>query len=317
MTHSADDAWQLVCAAARTARRISSLESESHYAFDGKTLNPVAANDRSAVLAWNHGWRSLLAAPDQRQVCLDLYLPLSGTHMGTHGAAPLVIGQLGQSIDGYIATASGQSHYVTGEASILHLHRLRALSDCVIVGAGTVAADDPRLTTRLVSGNNPVRVVLDPQLRLSVTHQVFSDGQAPTLRVRAQGVPLPASHRCDIVEDIELPAPAGKLDLLALLTELQSRGHRSVLVEGGGVTVSAFFAAGLLDRLHIAVAPFIMGEGRPGLRVPGPAQLQNCLRPPPRIYALGSDVLFDCDLRTGSTASQESTVIRRLSQAMP
>lgn len=309
MTHSDNDAWRLVRAAASAARNGDvRLEGEIHYIFDGKTLKPVAADDRTAVLAWDCGWRSVLPASDERQACLDLYLPLASRH----GTAPLIVGQLGQSIDGYIATASGQSHYVTGEASILHLHRLRALSDCVIVGAGTVAADDPRLTTRLVSGSNPVRVILDPQLRLPITRHVFSDGQAPTLRVRAQGVPLPAALVCATVEDIELPAPAGKLDLFALLVELQSRGHRSILVEGGGVTVSAFLTAGLLDRMHIAVAPFIMGEGRPGLRVSSPAQLQDCRRPPPRIYALGGDVLFDCDLRAESTVAKESIVIRRV-----
>jgi riboflavin biosynthesis pyrimidine reductase len=109
-----------------------------------------------------------------------------------------------------------------------------------------------------------------------------------------------------------LPAAAGKLDLTALLAELQSRGHRSILVEGGGVTVSAFLAAGLLDRMHIVVAPFILGEGRPGLRTPAPAQLQDCLRPPPRIYLLGNDILFDCDMRSSGTSKKEFSAIRRL-----
>ncbi|HEY4369148.1 MAG TPA: RibD family protein [Steroidobacteraceae bacterium] len=312
MTHSDSEAWRLVRAAASVVRRAgASPQNGCHYALDGETLTPVTANGATGVLCWDGGWKSLLAAPDQRQACLDLYLPLAGLP----ATRPFVIGQLGQSIDGSIATASGQSHYVTGEASILHLHRLRALSDCVIVGAGTVAADNPRLTTRLVSGDNPVRVVLDPQLRLPPTHHVFSDGQAPTLRVRAQGVALPPGRFSANVEDIDLPAPAGKLDLGALLAELQSRGHRSILVEGGGVTVSAFLAAGLLDRLHIAVAPFIMGEGRPGVRVPSPARLQDCLRPAPRIYALGEDVLFDCDLRgtdRQSDPADVSRVIRRL-----
>jgi riboflavin biosynthesis pyrimidine reductase len=163
-----------------------------------------------------------------------------------------------------------------------------------------------------VSGPNPVRVVLDPQLRLPISHGVFSDGQAPTLRIRARGVPLPAGRVSAGVEDLEVDAPAGRLDLDALLAELRSRGLRNILVEGGGVTVSAFLAAGLLDRLHIVVAPFVLGEGRPGVRVPSPAHLKDCLRPPPRVYALGGDVLFDCDLRAGVPAENASTVIRRV-----
>lgn len=300
---SDSEAWRLVQAAAHAARGAIRLEHGVRYAFDGKMLEPAA--DAGAALAWNGGWQSLLPPTDERSTCLDLYLPLAG-------AGKCVIGQLGQSIDGSIATTGGQSHYITGETSILHLHRLRSLSDCVVVGAGTVAADNPRLTTRLVSGPNPTRVVIDPRLRLPLTHHVFSDGLAPTLRVRAAGIPVPATRSSQRVQDIELPAAAGRLDLTALLAELQSRGHRSILVEGGGVTVSAFLAAGLLDRMHIVVAPFIMGEGRPGLRVPSPSQLQDCLRPPPRLYLLGNDVLFDCDMRGSNASTQEFTAIRRL-----
>jgi riboflavin-specific deaminase-like protein len=279
------------------------------YAFDGERLTEVSAEIDKSVLAFeNGGWRSLLPASDEWQACLDLYLPLAGAHADR----PLVLAQLGQSLDGFIATANGQSHFVTGPTSILHLHSLRALCDCVIVGAGTVAADNPRLTTRLVSGPNPVRVVLDPQLRLPISHGVFSDGLAPTLRVRARGVPLPAELVADGVEDLEIEAPAGKLDLGALLAQLWARGLRTMLVEGGGVTVSAFLTAGLIDRLHLAVAPFLIGEGRPGVRVPSPAHLKDCLRPPPRVYALGTDVLFDCDLRSDAKVESEPGVIRRL-----
>lgn len=309
MTHPYNQAWPLVRAAAEAARNGTPLVDGRRYAFDGEKLTQASAETDNAVLAFEGGgWRSLLSASDERQACLELYLPL----IDTGPSAPRVLGQLGQSLDGFIATANGQSHFVTGPTSILHLHCLRALCDCVIVGAGTVAADNPRLTTRLVNGPNPVRVVLDPQLRLPISHGVFSDGLASTLRVRARGVPLSAERVADGVEDIEIAAPAGKLDLDALIAELRSRGLRTVLVEGGGVTVSAFLVAGLIDRLHLVVAPFLMGEGRPGVRVPSPAHLKDCLRPPPRVYALGSDVLFDCDLRTVGSAENVSSVIRRV-----
>ena len=306
MTHSDSAAWPLVRAAAEVARAGRLLDG-GRYAFDGQILT-TASVAATPVLQFDQGWKSLLPASDERQACLDLYLPL----VGTRAAAPLVIAQLGQSLDGFIATATGQSHFVTGESSIVHLHRLRALSDCVIVGAGTVAADNPRLTTRLVSGANPVRVVLDPRLRLPLTHHVFSDGEAPTLRVRARGVPLPVQHVSAMVEDLEVTAPAGKLDLAELLAALWKRGLRTILVEGGGVTVSTFVAAGLIDRLHIVVAPFVIGEGRPGLRIPSAARLQDCVRPPPRVYTLGGDVLFDCDLRSDRPAENASDIIRRV-----
>lgn len=307
MTHPYSEAWPAIRAAAAAARGGLRLKNGAQYAFDGKKLHEATSGDQ-ALLVFDRGWRSLLPAEDRRQPCLDLYLPL----VGPLERSPLVLAQLGQSLDGFIATASGHSHFVTGPTGILHLHCLRALSDCVIVGAGTVAADNPRLTTRLVSGPNPVRVVLDRQLRLPVTHNVFNDGQAPTLRVRARGVPLPSTLVSPNVDDLEIEAPAGKFDLRALIIELESRGLRTLLVEGGGVTVSAFLEAGLIDRMHIAVAPFVIGEGRPGLRIPSAVKLQDCLRPPPRVFALGGDVLFDCDMRAHAPPENAPSVIRRV-----
>jgi diaminohydroxyphosphoribosylaminopyrimidine deaminase / 5-amino-6-(5-phosphoribosylamino)uracil reductase len=307
MTYLDSEAWSLVQAAAQTARRDLHPGKGDRYTFDGETLTPATA-EKPAVLAFDEGWHSLLVPSDERQVYLDLYLPLIRSRLDP----PMIIAQLGQSLDGFIATASGHSHFVTGPASIVHLHCLRALSDCVIVGAGTVASDNPRLTTRLVTGINPVRVVLDPRLRLPIAHCVFSDGAAPTLRVRARGVPLSSALVSPDVEDIEVDAPAGKLDLHALSTELRSRGLRTILVEGGGVTVSQFLNAQLIDRMHIVVAPFVIGEGRPGLRVPSPARLEDCVRPPPRVYTLGSDVLFDCDLRGQDAGHNASSFIRRV-----
>jgi riboflavin biosynthesis pyrimidine reductase len=131
---------------------------------------------------------------------------------------------------------------------------------------------------------------------------------------------VPADRLSANIEDLEVDAPSGKLagksadklDLGALIDRLWSRGMRTILVEGGGVTVSAFLAADLIDRMHIVVAPFVLGEGRPGLRVPSVSQLKDCLRPPPRVYALGGDVLFDCDMRCHSPIENAPNIIRRV-----
>ena len=307
MTNLYTQAWPLIRAVADASRHGQCIDHGIRFAFDGKKLI-AATGAMRAILEFDHGWQSLLPASDPRQDYLDIYLPLSATRTDT----PFVLAQLGQSLDGFIATATGHSHFVTGPASIMHLHGLRALSDCVIVGAGTIAADNPRLTTRLVDGPNPVRVVLDPQLRLPMTHGVFNDGQARTLRIRARGVSLPSRLVSGHVEDIEIDAVAGRLDLRALLAELWLRGMRTILVEGGGVTVSAFLAAQLIDRMHIVIAPFVIGEGRPGLRIPSPEKLHDCVRPPPRVFALGGDVLFDCDMRSHAPLENVPTLIRRM-----
>src|SRR5690606_26729662 len=116
----------------------------------------VPADDPRCLLARNDdGWRVAEQAPADSRAVLDLYGPIR-CHPGA-----LTVAHLGQSLDGQIATSSGDSFYVTGAANLLHLQRMRALCDAVVVGAGTVAADDPRLTVRLAAGHQPVRVVLD------------------------------------------------------------------------------------------------------------------------------------------------------------
>jgi len=255
----------------------------------------LAAEDPAAVLQWNPatGWQSALGADHPQSDLLGLYLPISSAT----AERPITIGHLGQSLDGFIATQSGDAISVTGPENILHLHRLRALCDAVIVGAGTVAADNPRLTTRLVAGSNPVRVILDPACRLPPAHTVFNDGAALTLRVCAAGSAAAAEARARGEDTLEVAACEGALDLRDLLRQLRALGFSRVFVEGGGVTVSSFLQAGLLDRLHIAIAPLLIGEGRPAIRMPPRLRLQDCLRLQHRVYRAGADILFDCDLR--------------------
>ncbi len=219
----------------------------------------------------------------------ELYRPL-------FEAAPpqaMVVGHLGQSLDGFIATESGDSRFVTGPDNIVHLHRMRALCDAVIVGAGTVEADDPQLTTREVPGPNPLRVVLDPRRRLAASHRLFTDRSAPTLLVHTASVPARAPAG---VESLAIAAGASGFDLAALVAALQARGCRRLFVEGGARTVSAFLQAGMLSRLQVAVAPLLIGSGRPSIRLPGSLSLSDCLRTRHRVFRMGTDVLFDLDL---------------------
>ncbi len=207
---------------------------------------------------------------------------------------------LGQSLDGFIATRSGDSRFVNGQANLVHLHRMRSLCDAVIVGAGTIAADDPQLTTRLVDGPSPLRVVIDPGRRLGTHFRVFADGAAPTwLASRTSPASQAGQDRHGAAEVVSVPGAGEEIDLAALLGMLRERGYPRVFVEGGGRTVSAFLAAGLIDRLQLAVASFVMGDGRPGIRLPAPDRLGDCARPVRRVYRMGEDILFDFDLASG------------------
>jgi diaminohydroxyphosphoribosylaminopyrimidine deaminase/5-amino-6-(5-phosphoribosylamino)uracil reductase len=217
---------------------------------------------------------------------LELYLPLIRP-------GRFAIGQLGQSLDGRIATRSGHSHYVTGPESLDHLHRLRALADAVVVGAGTVLADDPQLTVRHCPGTNPLRVVLDPRRRLPPDRRVFTDGQAPTLVIGATDGPAPGRAESAVLPLDPDDAGFRPADVLALLA---SRGAERVLIEGGGVTVSRFLLARTLDLLHVVVAPILIGEGRQGVSLPAIERLDDAWRPAFRRVVMGGDVLYELRL---------------------
>lgn len=228
-----------------------------------------------------------------------LYEPLVGR---APQAPPYVIAHLGQSLDGYIATHNGDSRFVTGPEDLDHMHRLRALCDAVIVGAGTVAVDDPLLTTRRVTGSHPTRVVLDPMQRVPPTARVLQDRAAPTLWLCDERWLDPAlAHR---VAARVLPVPGlvgddGVFDAGTVRRTLVAHGLRVLFVEGGGVTVSRFLAQRMLDRLHLALAPVLIGEGRRGVRLAASGTMADCLRPGGRTVRLGEDVLWDFALTPG------------------
>jgi diaminohydroxyphosphoribosylaminopyrimidine deaminase / 5-amino-6-(5-phosphoribosylamino)uracil reductase len=204
----------------------------------------------------------------------------------------MVIGQIGQSVDGRIATESGHSHYVNGDAGLAHLHRLRAVVDAVVIGVGSVIKDDPRLTVRRVAGPDPARVVIDPNGRLPRDARLLADG-APRLIVTARrGDPASVAG----AETLALPASDGEIPPAVILAALAERGFRRILVEGGANTLSRFLAAGCLDRLHIMVAPVILGSGYPSLKLPPIVHMGEALRPPMRAHVIGDEVLWDCDL---------------------
>lgn len=205
----------------------------------------------------------------------------------------VVVGQFGQSLDGRVATETGHSHYINGPAGLAHLHRLRALVDVVVVGIATALADDPQLTVRHVAGPCPARAVIDPRGRIAAGARLFARDGARRLVLTAEGVrpQLPAG-----VERIELPAADRVIAPAALLAALAERGFRRVMIEGGSQTVSRFIAAGCLDRLHIVVAPIILGGGRGGVALAPVTSCAEALRPPMRLHRLDGEVLFDCDL---------------------
>ena len=162
---------------------------------------------------------------------------------------PFVVVKAAATLDGRIALPSGESRWITGLAARREGHRLRAELGAILVGRGTVEADDPHLTARIPGVTDPpVRIVLDASGKLSGDHRVF-DAAAPTWRVGRGGA-------------FELrPTPEGEIDLVALVDELGRRGLTGILIEGGGKTTAGFFRAGLVDRIELFLAPKLFGAG--------------------------------------------------------
>jgi diaminohydroxyphosphoribosylaminopyrimidine deaminase/5-amino-6-(5-phosphoribosylamino)uracil reductase len=205
----------------------------------------------------------------------------------------VVLGQIGQSLDGRVATMNGHSHYINGPAGLDHLHRLRALVDAVVVGVGTALADDPQLTVRRVTGPQPARVVIDPSGRLPPSARLFAADGVRRLVIASTDAKPQHAQGIDVVR---LPAADRRLAPDAILAALAERGLRRILIEGGAETVSRFLVAGCLDRLHVVVAPIIIGAGRPSFVLPPIGRVDEALRAPMRVHRLGDEVLFDCDL---------------------
>ena len=233
-----------------------------------------------------------ISAPGEVSDLVALYRPYVELPRGQTFA----VAHLGQSLDGRIATAAGASRWVTGEADLLHTHRMRALADAIVVGAGTVRHDDPQLTVRRCAGSHPLRVIIDSERRLGPDYRVFHDGAAPTLVIAAADR-VHAGERLGQADIIGLPRSDIGLAPQAIRDALAARGCHFLFIEGGGITISRFLSAGALDRLQLTVAPIILGSGRPSLTLPEIAVPDEGLRPRLRQMRLGEDMLYECVFR--------------------
>lgn len=249
-------------------------------------------------------WSEILAAARHEGPSAEKHTnalwPIYGPLVGEGHSRGFVIGQIGQSLDGRIATPNGRSHYINGPGAILHLHRLRALVDAVVVGVGTAIADDPELNVRHESGPTPARVIIDPNGRLSARAKCLRDDGARRIIIHSadaarRGVEVTFNSETQGVEHLPLPCSPDGIDPVEVLEALARIGLRRILVEGGAVTLSRFLAAGCLTRLHVMVAPIIIGSGPTGMVLPPIASLDDALRPKVATFALpAGDILFDC-----------------------
>ena len=214
---------------------------------------------------------------------------------------PFVTLKLAASLDGRIAAASGDSRWVTGPAARKHVHRLRNEVDAVLVGSGTVLADDPQLTCRLPGGRDPWRVVLDRRLRTPLTAKLVRHPR-PEKTVLIAGNDVPAVRRKRL-EDLgvqvwSFPVSRGRISFRRVLRKLARAGVMSVMVEGGAVTAGRAIADKVVDKVLCFYAPkFIGAEGLPMIGDLGITRMRQCPRfEKPVVRRFGEDILVSAYL---------------------
>lgn len=219
----------------------------------------------------------------------------------TSAALPYVTIKYAQTLDGRIATRSGQSQWISSDADLTYAHELRAANDAIMVGIGTVLKDNPRLTVRLATGPNPRRIVVDSLLRTPHSSHVLSDefvsnttfavtAAAPAVRIKEA-----ESRGARVI--IVRSTLDGLVDLEDLLQRLRAEGIRSVMVEGGAKIITSVLRAGLANRLIICIAPKVMGSGIEGVGDLGVITLPETIKFTSHSFRqAGEDVMFDGEI---------------------
>jgi diaminohydroxyphosphoribosylaminopyrimidine deaminase/5-amino-6-(5-phosphoribosylamino)uracil reductase len=183
---------------------------------------------------------------------------------------PFITLKWAQTLDGRIATAQGSSRWISSPESQKLAHQLRVVNDAILVGVSTVVNDNPELTTRLVEGRNPLRVILDSKLRIPLDAKVLKNqDKAKTLvatTTRANKKKLDALKMMGVEALVVPPDKQGKVDLAELLKALGKHNILSLLVEGGGEVITSFLRLNLVDRFVVIIAPKILGKGTDAVR---------------------------------------------------
>jgi diaminohydroxyphosphoribosylaminopyrimidine deaminase/5-amino-6-(5-phosphoribosylamino)uracil reductase len=273
--HAEPQALAMAGEAARGATAYVTLEPCSHHGHTppcakslidaGVARVVVAVGDPDTrVNGEGIAWLRMAGVDVTTGVCEQEAAELNaGFFMKVRHARPLVTLKIAQSLDGKIATATGESQWITGETARAYGHLLRARNDAILIGAGTAKADDPMLTCRLpgLEGRKPLRVVLDTRLRLTEWSKLAQTaGEIPTVVYTTAAEDLGGALAACGVQIVRVAKDAvGRPQIAAVLTDLAERGITRLLVEGGAAIHASFLNAGMADRLAVFSAPMILG----------------------------------------------------------
>ncbi|MDC0161621.1 RibD family protein [bacterium] len=216
--------------------------------------------------------------------CCEIIIPLLTKNDN------FLIGQIGQSLDGKIALNNGNSHYINEKESILYLHCLRAVCDGVLVGVNTVIKDNPRLTTRKIKGSSPVRLIIDPSLKLSNKYKIFKDDN--------QNIIFTNSNKQKKINNTIIVKFPKKNFTNNIFKYLKKTSFKNILVEGGPTTLSNFIEMKLLNYMQFIISPTLIGSGIDSLKLKPITNLKNAIRVENTISKLGKEIVVTLNLNS-------------------
>jgi len=268
------------------------------------TLDPYPEmRGKSLKILKQHGIETRVGVLEEEcRVLNEVYLKYTTT------GVPFVTVKFAQTLDGRIATATGVSRWISSPESRKLAHRLRTHHDTILVGVGTVLADDPELTVRLVRGRNPTRIILDSKLRVPLDARVLADQE--TARTLVATTPAADKEKLSTlrrmgIEVLKVPPDTqGRVDVSQLLKTLAQRQISSVLVEGGAETITSFLRLGPADKLVVFIAPKILGKGTDSVGELNITDISKTLKLSlERVYRSGEDIVVEAKVEAGKYPS--------------
>ena len=200
------------------------------------------------------------------------------------------IGQIGQSLDGKIALNNGNSHYINEKESITYLHCLRSISDGVLVGVNTIIKDDPFLTTRKIKGLNPIRLIIDPSLKLTNKYNIFKDNNKNIIFTNSS-----KEKKLNNSTIIKFPK---KNFTLSIFKYLRKTSLKTILIEGGPTTLSHFIEHKFLNYMQFIISPTVIGSGIDSMKLKPISNLKNAIRTKNTINKLGKEIIVTLDFNS-------------------
>jgi len=239
--------------------------------------------DSDIVIKHNNILFNVKIDPILRQCC-EILLPL------IRKKDRVFIGQIGQSLDAKIALNNGNSHYINEKESITYLHCLRSISDGVLVGVNTIIKDNPLLTTRKIKGQNPIRLIIDPSLRLTNKYKIFKD--------KNTNIVFTTSNKTKNLNNTTIVKLPKKDFTLGVYKFLKKSSLKYILIEGGPTTLSHFIEHNLINYMQFIISPTLIGSGINSVKLKPITNLKKAIRRKSNFAKLGKEIVATLDFNS-------------------